>query len=68
MQHKKNKLDLDLEFKTLSDEDIEPKLKFHPLTPREYLNFLEASFKCLPDLASAKKRNMAIHPRVKFTL
>lgn len=68
MPTKKKKLDLELEFKTLTDKDREPELKFHPLTPTEYLDFLEASSKCLPDLNAAKKRHMENHPQVQFTL
>jgi hypothetical protein len=68
MQRKKAEIDLDLDFNTLGEGEKEPKLKYNPLSPREYLDFLEASSRCLPDLSLAREEHMKSYPRTRFTL
>jgi hypothetical protein len=58
----------DLEFKIPVICDIEPKLKFNALTPRQYLDLVECSIKLLPDINAARKRSMLNKPTVRFIL
>ena len=58
----------DLKFKIPSRKDEPPALKYHPLTPRQYLNLIETGIKLLPDLEAARKWNMSCAPKTRFKL
>lgn len=58
----------DLKFKIPSHEDKSPALEYHPLTPSQYLEFIEIGMKLLPDLDSARERNFSNAPTVRFSL
>ena len=68
MQQKNSLAALELKFKIPSSKDMHPALEYHPLTPTEYLNFIETGIKLLPDLEAARKWNMRHAPSVRFKL
>jgi hypothetical protein len=63
-----NNIFLDLEFKIPSEKDKLPPLEYRPLSPRQYLDFIEMGIKFLPDFRSACERHMKNAPKVRFTL
>jgi hypothetical protein len=58
----------DLKFKIPSREDKRIALEYHPLTPMQYLDFIETGIKLLPDLEAARDRNFLDAPTVRFSL
>jgi len=68
MQPKNNLSSSDLKFKIPSSKDMRQALEYHPLTPMEYLTFIETGIKLLPDLEAARKRNMKHIPKTRFRL
>ncbi|HCE45653.1 MAG TPA: hypothetical protein DET40_19090 [Lentisphaeria bacterium] len=64
----KKSLRAGLKFKIPSYEDKTPALEYHPLTPSQYLNFIETGIKLLPDLKAARERSMLHAPTAKFRL
>ena len=58
----------DLKLKIPSHEDKSPALEYHPLTPSQYLEFIETGMKLLPDLKAARERNFSHAPTVRFSL
>ena len=66
---KNNNISLDdLKFKIPSREDKSPALEYHPLTPSQYLEFIEIGMKFLPDLNAARERSFTHAPTVRFSL
>lgn len=67
MQRKNKKIQKDLSFKIpcIADRKIR---KYHSLSPKEYLEFIEAAIKLLPDPKKAIKLSMRNYPKVRFYL
>lgn len=61
-------IDLDLDFKRPSKDDVRTPLKYAPLSPRKYLDLIEAGIKLLPDVEAAMKRHQRNAPTVRFEL
>lgn len=61
-------IDLDLEFKIPSKDDARIPLQYAPLSPRQYLDLIEAGIKLLPDVEAAMKRHQRNAPTVRFEL
>jgi hypothetical protein len=68
MKQKNSLPSSDLKFKIPSREDKHPSLEYHPLTPTQYLNFIETGIKLLPDLKAARERSFTHAPTVRFSL
>ena len=58
----------DLNFKIPSSEDQSTALEYRPLTPSQYLEFIEIGMKLLPDLNAARERSFTHSPTVRFRL
>ena len=61
-------INLDLQFKIPTKKDASIALKYAPLSPRKYLNLIEAGIKLLPDVEAAMKRHQRNAPTVRFEL
>ncbi len=68
MRQKNNRPSSDLKFKIPSFKDMPPALEYHPLTPSQYLDFIEIGIKLLPDLKAARERSFTHAPTVRFSL
>lgn len=65
---KKSKNLLDLTFKIPSNQDCRIKTKYHPLSPKQYLDFIGCGVKFTPNLKATLVKLKQHKPKVKFKL
>lgn len=67
MRHKNKQIKKDLDLKILRAADRKIR-KYHPLSPKEYLEFIDTTIKLLPDSKKAMELSMRNYPKVPFYL
>jgi len=60
---------LSIEFKIPSAQDLKKNIKYNPLSPKDFLEFIEAGLKLTPDFDSYRKARLKEAPcSVRFKL